>query len=255
MVVYLDGVILLNFLIDLMLILCVNRLTGYPPNPRRAAAGAAVGSGYAGVCVLPGLNFLTGWFWRILSLWAVSMAAFGSRRSSLRKSVLFILLSFALGGLVMSLDTGDFLRLAASALALLLLSTYGFGSNGVKARSLYATVVYRGREIRILVMEDTGNTLTDPITGQRVLVAGCSLAQWFGLSSSDLDDPTVAICKKTGLGLRLIPYRAVNGGGILLGIRCDGIWINGENVGQIVAFSPGLNLKGEHQALTGGLYA
>ena len=45
MVIYLDAFMGLNFLVDLCLLLGVNRLAGHPPGLFRAAAAAALGGG------------------------------------------------------------------------------------------------------------------------------------------------------------------------------------------------------------------
>lgn len=58
MVVYLDGVMGLNFLVDWLLLLGVNRMSGFPPGVGRTAAAAAMGGGYAGMCMVPGFAFL-----------------------------------------------------------------------------------------------------------------------------------------------------------------------------------------------------
>ena len=50
MVLYVDLVVLLNFLVDLLLILGTNRLAGYPPGLKRAVPAALLGGAYAGGC-------------------------------------------------------------------------------------------------------------------------------------------------------------------------------------------------------------
>ena len=58
MAVYLDLVVLLNFLVDALLLMGANRLTGHPPGWKRVALAAAIGGVYAGVCMLPECRFL-----------------------------------------------------------------------------------------------------------------------------------------------------------------------------------------------------
>ena len=133
MVVYLDGVIGLNFLVDWCLLMGVNRLAGYRGGAGRAAAGAAVGGGYAGMCMLPSLSFLSAGLWRMVSLGLMSTAAFGWNRGAVRRGVLFVLLSFAMGGLVMSVDTGNFTGLVLCAGMLTGLCHWGFqGKSGLE---------------------------------------------------------------------------------------------------------------------------
>ena len=52
---------------------------------------------------------------------------------------------------------------------------------------------------------------------------------------------------------RLIPYRAVGAGGLLLAVQCDQVTIGGKPAGPLVAFAPDrLSAAGEYEALTGG---
>lgn len=254
-VVYLDGIIALNFLIDLLLLIGVNRLSGHPAGFGRAAAGAAVGGGYAGMCMIPALAFLTSALWRGVSLLLVSLAAFGMNRSSVRRGVLFVLLSMALGGLVVSVDTGRFAGLVLSAGVLALLCGAGFRGGPVR-RYLPVTVRYGARQVHLTALQDTGNTLTDPLTGESVLVISEGAARELtGLSRPELRDPVGTMAAARLPGLRLIPYTSVGkSGGFLLGVRCDEVRIGKENGGRLVALSPDGFSSGEYQALTGGQY-
>ena len=58
MTVYLDVVMMLNFLVDLLLLLGAGRLCGMKVKLRRALLAAAVGGVYAGFCLLSGFSFL-----------------------------------------------------------------------------------------------------------------------------------------------------------------------------------------------------
>lgn len=256
MVVYLDGVIGLNFLVDFVLLLGVNRLSGHPPGLGRAAAAAVVGGGYAGACMAPALTFLSSGLWRSVSLGVMSMTAFGLNRSAVRRGVLFVLLSMAMGGLVMCFDTGNFLGLLFCAVALVLLCQMGFRGKAIPQRLVPVTIRHQGKEVKLLALQDTGNTLRDPVTGEQVLVADSNAAyRLAGLTPQELADPVAAVSNAKGSGLRLIPYHAVGtAGGMLLAMHCDSVEI-GKNFGRnLVAFSPQAFPSGEYQALTGGYY-
>ena len=77
MAVYLDLVMLLNFLVDYLLLLGTNRLSGSPMTPGRCALAAVLGSVYAGACLLPGFRFLGNFLWRCVSLGLMAVLAFG----------------------------------------------------------------------------------------------------------------------------------------------------------------------------------
>ena len=247
MVVYLDAFMGLNFLVDLCLLLGVNRLSGYPPGVGRAAAAAVLGGGYAGACLVPGFSFLASGFWRGISLGLMGWTAFGGNRSGWSRSILFVLLSMALGGLVVSLDTGG-AGLPLCAVALAALCRIGLRSRG--REKVPVTVTYAGRSIQVLALHDTGNGLRDPITGGSVTVLSPELGEKLGIPSEVLRDPAGAVMP----GIRLIPARTVGGGGLLAAVRCDSVTIGGRPAGCIVAFARENFGNGEYQALTGGNY-
>ena len=99
MAVYLDLVILLNFLVDFLLLLGTNRLLGSRGQALRCALGAALGGVYAGACMLHGFRFLGNAFWRFCALGLMALCAFGLDKSAWKKSGVFLLLSMALGGI------------------------------------------------------------------------------------------------------------------------------------------------------------
>ena len=247
LVVYLDAFVGLNFLVDLCLLLGVNRLSGHPPGLRRAAAAAALGGGYAGACLVPGLSFLAGGAWRAVSLGLMGWTAFGLSRSGWQRSVLFVLLSMALGGLALSLGTGRTGQpLCAGGLALLC----RMGLRGRGREFVTVTVTYGGRTLRATALRDTGNALRDPITGEPVTVLSPELGEKLGIPAEVLRDPALALVP----GLRLIPARTVGGGGLLAAVRCEGVTIGGQPGGALVAFAREAFGNGEYQALTGGYY-
>lgn len=247
MVIYLDAFMGLNFLVDLCLLLGVNRLSGHPPGMGRAAAAAALGGGYAGACLVPGFSFLANGLWRMVSLGLMGWTAFGAGRSGWSRSVLFVLLSMALGGLAVSLNTGRMgLPLCAGGLAAL--CRMGLRSRGRELVPI--TVTYGGQTVRALALRDTGNTLRDPITGESVTVLTPGVGERLGISLEALRDPVGAMVP----GLRLIPARTVGGGGLLAAVRCEAVTIDGRQAGAMVAFAREDFGSGEYEALTGGSY-
>ena len=246
-VIYLDAFVGLNFLVDLCLLLGVNRLAGHPPGLPRAAAAAALGGGYAGVCLVPGFAFLANGLWRAVSLGIMGWTAFGADRTGWQRSMLFVLLSMALGGLAVSMEAGGG-GVVVCAGALALLCRMGLRRRGRQFSSL--AVTYEGQTARIRALCDTGNTLRDPITGETVTVLSPEVGSLLGIPAAALRDPAGAMVP----GLRLIPARTVGGGGLLAAVRCQRVEIGGRPGGTLVAFAREPFGNGEYQALTGGNY-
>ncbi len=252
---YLDGWMGLNFLVDWMLLLGVNRLAGYPPGPGRTAAAAAVGGGYAGMCLVPEFAFLAGTVWRWLSLGVMSMAAFGLSRSAVQRGLLFVLLSMALGGLAICANSSCVPGLIGCAGALMLLCQTGFRGNVLHRRLLPVEIVHNGREVKFCALCDTGNTLRDPMTGEPVLVAAPEIAQvLLNLGKEELQNPAQTLQNHPQLHLRLMSYGTVGNSGLMLAVRCEKVTIDAKQRGTLVAFSPAEFGNGEYQALTGGYH-
>ncbi len=255
MAVYLDLVMVLNFLVDFLLLLGTNRLSGFPLGAKRCACAAALGGVYSGACMLPGFRFLGSLLWRSVSLGLMGMLAFGLEKSALKRSGVFLLLSLALGGLALRLGRGDFLSLVLAAGGLGLLCRVAFGSPVGQQEYVSVTLGYGGRTERFTALRDSGNSLRDPITGEGVLVVSASIGERLtGLSSQQLSSPLETLAKAPVPGLRLIPYRAVGcSAGMLLGMRFEDVTIGSRRLSAIVAFAPeGLGRGEIYQALAGG---
>ena len=143
--VYLDLVLLLNFAVDLLLILGTNRLCGFSPGLIRASGGAGLGAVYAAVCLLPGFSFLGSGFWRLVFLALMGIISFGLNESAWKRTGIFVLLSMAMGGMAMGMGKPDIPVLIFSALGVWLLSRIGFGGSvGGKEYIMITAPVTRG---------------------------------------------------------------------------------------------------------------
>lgn len=253
--VYLDLVIFLNFAVDFLLILGTNRLCGYPLRLGRALMASAFGALYAGACFLPGFGFLGNSLWRLISLCGMGVIAFGINRATIRKTVLFVLLSMALGGISVGMGNGSLSTILLGAFGVFLMCAIGLRWKWMGQRYVDVVLRYGGKEKKITAMCDTGNTLKDPITGESVLVVGADMARAFlDLTQEDLVHPVTTMQMHPVSGLRLIPYRAVGQpNGMLLALRMDEVIIGKERAGTLVAFAPQNIGEAEgYQALTGG---
>ncbi len=250
--VYLDLVVLLNFLVDFLLLLGTNRLAGYPTGVVRAIPAAVLGGLYGGACVLPGFRFLGNSLWRIVSLGLMGLLAFGTGAGMIRRCVLFVLLSFSMGGVAVGLGGGSFWGLIAGAAGICALGVVSFwGKQGQQFVPM--TLCFGDRMVSVVALRDTGNSLRDPVTGESVVILGSHAAETLtGLTRQQLRNPVETMASGVLPGLRLIPYRAVGQGqGMLLALR-----VKQERGGSLlVALAPdGLgDGHGEFEALTGGM--
>ena len=254
--IYLDAVVLLNFLVDSLLLAGTNRLTGFPLAAGRTAAAAALGAVYSGCCLLPGFRFLGSIFWRVVCLGLMACVAFGWNRTTVPRCGMFMLLSLAMGGLAQSANRTDFSGLVLCGGGIWLLCRIALAGQ-VQGREYVPVQICHGQNrVRLLALRDTGNNLRDPVTARQVLVisleAACRLT---GLTEAQLKNPLQTMLQRPLPGLRLIPYRTVGqSGGMLLAMTFEDVTIGSRKQRTVVAFDTGGLGKGEvYQALTGGL--
>ena len=282
-VIYVDTLFFLNTLVDYLLLLAAARLAGEPLHRWRFALGAALGGLYAVAIFLPGLGFLSHPLCRLASVVLMMLVSYGGSRRLLRQGVLFVALTFAFGGGVVAiglmggtgLSLGKGVFYSALDLKVVLLSAavcYGvltlvfqrLARHSATSGELVNIKLYLGENTADLTaLVDTGNTLTDPVSGQPVVVAeGERLGQLFPQgkrpSLVDLRNPTGALTR-LGTGewksrFRLLPYRSVGvDHGLLLAVRVDRMELDGQRIGpMLVALSPtSVSDGGGYQALIG----
>lgn len=284
-VVYLDTLFLLNSVMDYLLLLCSARIAGEPLYRLRMALGAVLGGAYAAATVLPGLEFLLHPVCKVCAAVLMVVVGLGKSGRLLRQTVIFFALACAFGGgvLAVSLLGGRGMSLGGGVIysgmdiKIVLLSAAGcyalftFGLNRVGRYTATAgellPVLLRlfDREITITALVDTGNTLSDPVSGRPVMVAQAdSVARLFpkGVlpSAEELNDPARVVERlNTGCWkgrFRLVPYRAVGVDcGLLLAVRPDRVQVGGvDRGGMLVALSPTpVSDGGSYRALVGGI--
>lgn len=280
-VIYIDTLFLLNAVIDYLLLLAAARLAGEPLRRWRFALGAALGGLYAVAIFLPGLGFLAHPVCRIASAALMMVVSYGGSRRLLRQGVLFVALTCAFGGGVVAigllggtgLSLGRGVFYSALDLKIVLLSAavcYGVLTLVFRrlarhsARELVDIKLTLGdRSVSFTALVDTGNTLTDPVSGRPVMVAegdraGPLFPREHRPGPEDLADPAAALAR-LGTGewrgrFRLLPYRSVGvDRGLLLCVRLDALELNGQGRGPaLVALSPNpVSDGGGYQALIG----
>ena len=252
---YLHMVPILSFLVDFLLILGTNRISGYPFGVKRASLAALLGGVYAAGCILPGFSFLQNGVWRVVSLGVMAFVAFGFEVTAIRRCAIFVFLSMVLGGVAHYLSNGGFWGTIFSVIGICLLCVWSFpGAPG--QRYVPVEIHYGDKEISLTALVDTGNTLRDPVSGCPVLVVDGNVAEvLLGLSQRQIAAPVETMSSGVYMGLRLIPYSAVGqSNGMLLGMRVDKLYICGKEADMILAFAPQRIGNGKNfQALAGGM--
>lgn len=253
--IYVDAVMGINFLVDLLLLAGTSRLAGYPCRMGRLSAAAALGAVYSGACLVPGFRFLGNTLWRVVTLGLMGGIAFGWERSAVRRCGVFLLLSLALGGFAVCLGRTDIPVLIFSAGGLWLLCRFAFASPPGSREYVPLEIRHGENVVKLLALRDTGNTLRDPITGEQALVISAEAASRLtGLTREQIASPLATMASGAVPGLRLLPYRAVGqGSGMLLAMRFENVTIGNRKQGALVAFAAeGFSRTQPYQALTGG---
>lgn len=246
----------LNFTVDLLLLLGTSRLCEYSVGWKRVIMAAAIGGIYGGACLLPGFRYLQNVVWRLVSYGLICWTAFGWDNGMLRRCAVFILLSVALSGISEGLGSANIWALLIPAGCLctmcLLVSLGRVGSRAY----LPVVVSYNGRSVHLTALQDTGNSLRDPMTGRPVLIIGAdAAAELTGLTKQQLHSPAETVCEGCLPGLRLIPYKTIGrSDGLLLALKIHDVKIGSWKGSSLVAFAPeALGVEGRYQALTGGM--
>ena len=253
MTAYLEGVLLLNFVIDFLLLLAAGKLCGFPTRVVRITLAGVIGGVYAAFCLVPGFAFMGKFIWRVVSLGVISLVAYGCSVGALRRGVVFSVLCFALGGVAMGIGRGGILGVVCTSGVLCVLCCIGVSGKIGTSRYIPIELHYSGKRLLLTALIDTGNTLRDPVTGQQVLVIGADAAKKLtGLTDAQLHKPVESL--NAIPGLRLIPYRSVGASGFLLALRLQEVRIGGRRGSTVVAFAPeSLGDANAYQALIGGM--
>ncbi len=243
----------LNFAVDLLLLLAVNKSAGRPRFWLRGAAASLLGGIFAALCLLPDFRFLKNGFWQVVCLASMCLLAFGLELSTLRSGGLFCFLWLILGGLAAGFGESNLWTgiLLGALLALLYLT--GFDKSGKDY--VPVTICHGSKAVQLTALRDTGNLLHDPVTGKNVLIAGPDAArQLLDLTSSQLQNPVDTMTQSPHPGLRLIPYHSVGQpGGLLLAMHFPDVTVGHIKAPQVVAFAPHPLGDSSFQALAGGM--
>lgn len=239
--------LLLRLIVVLLLLLGTDRLFCTETNMLRSIGAAAAETLCRGVVMFV-LPYHFRYLGVIISFFVLGGIAFGT---SWRKWGIYGLLLGAVSSFAQAMILG---RMIPALLAVI-----GVWAISAMSRNFTQLVPIEiqgfGKRIQLTGLRDTGNKLTDPISGESVVVISAAAAyRLTGLSQKELADPLDTMCKSAIVGLRLIPYCAIGQkNGLLLALRYPYVKIGRYKSSYLIAFAPE-GLEGQnYQALLGGM--
>lgn len=266
--IYLDELFLLNLVIDYFLLLATARVCALPFRRRRFALGAAAGSLWCCLSLVPVCSFLNAPLLRPILAMTMTLTAFGNTQKLLRCFFAFLGVSALFGGAVYaaSLWRGSGVsggRLIHIDMRVLVLSfalcwalvSFLFRRSISNAQREYHTVTLEkgGRKTTFRALRDTGNGLYDPLSGCAAFVAEAeALKPLFPHTDLSVLRGPPAEAVTAIPGTRLIPCASIGGQRrLLLAFRPDRVTIDGrERQDLIAAVSPApIGTDGTYQAV------
>lgn len=250
-VVYGDVLVSVNFIIDLLILRLCQPLTGIRQRGARPYLAAAAGGLCSMAIFLPAGSLLLDLFIRLGISFIVVSIAYGRQRPGvfLRLLAVFYAVSFLVAGVVIGLwflfpgvgyayrNGMIYLNLRPLALIGSVAAAYLFvglfeqifhWGRGMGER--YTMTAGRGdRSITFTVLADTGNRLTDPFSGAPMVVLSeekgrglltVAEIRWLDSGMTQGEPPP---------GLRMAPYRTVDGTGMLAAFRPGSLQVRVED--------------------------
>ncbi|MBQ4040608.1 MAG: sigma-E processing peptidase SpoIIGA [Oscillospiraceae bacterium] len=255
-VIYIDFLFLINTAANYLLLLASAKICDIYALRRRIFLGALLGGIYSVIASVPNYEYLNTLAAKALCAIAMTLFAFGFRKSFLRILCIFITVSAALGGIVYAVSLGSsgvFSPPGLRSLALSFVLSLGIiaivfrrtGKTTAETHKIHISCF--GNSIELTAIVDTGNSLKDPISGAPVVIIGTDeikplLPRELYRLISTLK-PAEAMEALSGTvhadKFRLLPYSAVGiENSMLLALRAD-VKIDGETAPKtLVALSP-----------------
>lgn len=278
-VVYVDSLFIINIVINYIILLVTAKICAVKIPRLRLLGGAGLGAFYAVAVMLPQTMFLSSLLVKVAVGILMVLAAFCGQARIIRLTLVFFAVSAAFGGAVMAvalMGGGSLSEVHLSVSMKLLILAFGAGyiiltlvfKRSAKHRGggiVTLELRHGGREVSMRALRDTGNSLTDPLTGKPVIVAG--VGDLKPLFTPDILRKVTELRKKDvvhvleelsgtdkNIRFQLVPYSAVGvAGGMLLAFRPDEIVVDGKlKSGMLLALSPNsVSENGAYSALLG----
>lgn len=252
-VIYIDVLVLLNCIISLFLILISSALLRCSPSAGRTAAGTVLGGAYSLLIFAPDMGIAVSLIIKLLL--CVSVVSVVYKPRSLRYTAkclgVFFLVNFAFAGLMLALkllispgamefrngtvyfDLGFFPLAGSVIVCYALILVFNAISAKNHPETLYEVTIESGdRRVECSGLLDSGNTLTDPFTGEGIMITDKTTAVRLANDEAaqfieSVHNGETGVYTNDVSGVRLLPYSCVSGGGIIPVFRVDKITLTG----------------------------
>ena len=241
MVVYADVLLIVNLFVNYVLLLCSSMIMKKHTQRLRILLGAAIGAFYGFVVFLPELPSLAEFALRIATTVLIVLGAFGYKNlpSFLRSFFTFFAVSFVFGGIMlvlwvtvapigMTYNNGavyfdiDLAVLAVSTVvsfAVVSLIAHFTARRAPKDSIALVKISYKGKEVKLTALIDTGNSLCETFSGYPVVLGEAESLEKIMPDAvrAFIDGDDVSSSPE----MRLVMHKTVSGTGVLPVFRPD----------------------------------
>lgn len=251
--VYVDVLVLLNSIISLFLILITSSILRCSPGAGRVAAGTFLGGAYSLLIFAPDMGVFLSLIVKILLCVSVVSAVFKPTgvRYLIKCLSVFAVVNFAFAGLMTGIkllvlpesleyrngavyfDFGFIPLMLAVVMCYLLTLFFNSLSSKTRMDKIYDVSLQLGdKQIECRGLLDTGNTLTDPFTGEGVMIIDKQTAQ--KIADGDILEFIDSVhtgnidsaARKHIKGTRVLPFSSVGGRGLMPSFHTDRITVS-----------------------------
>ena len=234
-VLYIDSLLIFELASDVTLLWAAGKLCRAGRRPLRLLAAGGLGAAYTLLTVLwaPAGTLVC----RAAVLAAMLLTAYGGERGLWRIGLAYLGMCAVYAGAAAAVTyTAGRASLRALLFALgmsLGLCSLPFRFPRPAGGTVQLTLVCGDRQVELRALRDTGNRLREPISGEGTVIADEAALlpllkpeQRLSLARS-AGKPAAERLLSLGPGFRLLPYRTLDGGGLLLAFRPERVYMDG----------------------------
>ena len=249
-IIYIDELFVLNAVCDYFILLAAEQICGIVPKRLRCAGASLFGGAYSVLIYVPDFRFLSSPLWILTAAGVMGVIAFAGEAHPFRTFAVFILCGAMFAGVLYGISlAGNRPAFSFGALLLGFAVSYCAISLFYRARAKHSggdkvrvRLEFMGAAAELYALSDTGNGLSDPMSGARVLIVSPeAVVKIFGADAGIFSLGAVE-CMEQSAGipglrgkLRLIPYRSIGAEGMLCAFVPDSLSVDGKKIKNPVA--------------------